>query len=116
MLDSEFFVKNKGLILFFIIALVIVIAMLSIRKSSTEGFIMENTEIYQPALKKNMTHFDNSVMLGIKDITENYNRAFLLKKEVDDLAKKEFVLKKLEDVAKVLELSQNALLINAHNY
>jgi hypothetical protein len=113
MLNSDFFVKNKGLILFFIIAIVVVIIMLSMRKSSKEGFIMENTEIYQPALKKNMTHFDNSVMLGIKDITENYNRAFLLKKEVDDLAKKEFVLNKLQDVVKVLELSQNALLINA---
>jgi len=118
MLTSEFFQQNKWM-LFGVVFFVIIITVLYLSKASStnnkEGFTFELREVYQPALKKNMTHFNNSVMLGIKDITEDYLRAFVLRKEVAQMEEKEKVMDKIKADIKEKILETNVLIMPAKN-
>lgn len=118
MLTSEFFQQNKWM-LFGVVFFVIIITVLYLSNASStnnkEGFTFELREVYQPALKKNMTHFENSVMLGIKDINEDYLRAFVLRKEVAQMEEKEKVMDKIKADIKEKILETNVLIMPAKN-
>jgi hypothetical protein len=121
MLTSEFFQQNKWMVISIalVVILVIFVIVSSISKESNknnkEGFTFGLREVYQPALKKNMTHFDNSVMLGIKDITEDYLRAFELRKEVTQMEEKEKVMNKINENIKEQILDTNILIMPVKN-
>jgi len=112
MLTSEFFQQNKLLIFGTFILFVIVIMCVS-NTNNKEGFSFGLTEIYQPALKKNMTHFNNSVMLGLKDINEDYTRVFKLRDEVKKLEKEDKQMKKFDEALKTQIIDTNMLIIKA---
>lgn len=119
MLTGEFFQQKKniiiGIIAFIIIIVIVITLSKESKKDSKEGFTFELKEIYQPALKKNMTHFKNSVMLGIKDINEDYNRAFRLREEVKVMKEKEQVMDKINKELKEDVLATNVLIIKAND-
>lgn len=105
--------QQKYLFIFAIAIAIIAIIFFTTRNNDNqgkEGFMMEKTEIYQPANKKNTTHFKNSVMLGMKDIKEDYNRAFPLRQEVIELGKKQEILNKSKQDEEQKYLSQNVLI------
>jgi hypothetical protein len=113
MLTSEFFQQNKLLIIGVFILFVLIVGCLLLDRKNKEGFLFEATELYQPALKKNMTHFNNSVMLGLKDINEDYNRVFKLRDEVKKLEKEDKILKEFDTSIKSQIIDTNMLIIKA---
>ncbi len=118
MLTSEFFQQNKWILIgvvFFVILITVLYLSNASSTNNKEGFTFELREVYQPALKKNMTHFENSVMLGIKDINEDYLRAFVLRKEVAQMEEKEKVMDKIKADIKEKILETNVLIMPAKN-
>jgi hypothetical protein len=113
MLTSEFFQQNKLLIFGTFILFIIVIMCVVANTNNKEGFSFGLTETYQPALKKNMTHFNNSVMLGLKDINEDYTRVFKLRDEVKKLEKEEKQMKEFDEALKTQIIDTNMLIIKA---
>jgi len=111
MLTSEFFQQNKLLIFGTFILFVIIVIMCVANTNNKEGFSFGLTETYQPALKKNMTHFNNSVMLGLKDINEDYTRVFKLRDEVKKLEKEEKQMKEFDEALKTQIIDTNMLII-----
>ena len=114
MLTSEFFQQNKWILIgvvFFVILITVLYLSNASSTNNKEGFTFDLREVYQPALKKNMTHFNNSVMLGIKDINEDYLRAFVLRKEVSQMKEKEKVMDKIKTDIKEQILDTNVLIM-----